>query len=176
MSDEDSPIGIPLAEARRRLEGFSTKRLQIINAIRELNVDPLGDNIPTEYLRLKGQLAANDKNIEETREWYLVREMESLDESSQRLKESAEKQLAATSDLRHSSRTLEALTSALFVLTAILAVVGSGSYFLQAEKEAGVNGLAALGWASIGTFIVVLLVFGSLLLIRRRYPELRPSK
>ena len=124
MGEEESSIGMPLTEAKRRLEGFSMKRIQIINAIDQLNVDPLGDSISPEYLRLKGQLASLDKSIEETREWYLVRVLESLDETSQRLKVSAEKQVDATKALHQSSRTLEILTIFLITLTALTAGYG----------------------------------------------------
>lgn len=169
---EEPPIGMSAAEAKRRLTELSGRRSSTIERMRAMGVNPYGDGIPPEYIRLQNELAGIDRTIDETREWYLVRVTESLDESSQRLKDSSEKQLAATTALHRSSRGLEALTSALFILTTILAVVGSGSYFLQALREAGVTGLLAVIWASIGTLIVALLVLGSLIVLRRRFPEL----
>jgi hypothetical protein len=85
MSEEDSLIGMSLAEARRRLVGFSTKRLEVMKEMQAMNVNPFGDGIPESYLKLQAQLRSLDASISETREWYNVSLLESLDETSKRL-------------------------------------------------------------------------------------------
>ncbi len=83
--DEGGYIGIPLKEARRRLIGYTTKKNQVIAEIQRMNVDPQGDGIPVSYLKLQTQLASLNKSINETREWYVVGVLESLDTASRRL-------------------------------------------------------------------------------------------
>lgn len=103
---EETPIGMSAPEARRRLVALSDKRTRVVDRMREMNVNPMGDGIPPEYIRLQNELVATDRTIDETREWYSVRVLESLDASSRRLSK---------------------LTWALILLTGILAVVA----FLQ---------------------------------------------
>jgi hypothetical protein len=164
MSEEDPYVGMTMAEAKRRLEGFSAKRIQTINEIIELHVDPSGDNFPPRYFQLRASLASLEKNIDETREWYLIGLLEALHESE-------EKQIAATNALHKSSRSLELLTSALFILTAVLASVGSGSYFLQALQASGITGFSAVTLASLGAIVVAGVVVVALFLLKQSYAD-----
>ena len=121
------------------------------------------------------QLQDVENRLSIAREKLVALELGSINSAIEAVKDSTAEQVVATSALKQSSRKLEAFTNVLIVLTAILAVVGSGSYILQAEKETGLSGQTALGYTYIGTLLVVLAFGISLIWVRRSYPDLTRS-
>src|SRR2546425_3417379 len=88
-------------------------------------------------------LDSMDKGITE-----LGSEIKSLNESTTTLNKTAEK-------LQKSSDRLNAVTEALLILTAVLAIAGTGSYVLQSLHEAGISGEEALKYTSVAVVVVL---------------------
>lgn len=137
------------AEARRRLEGFGKKRIE---AKAELAHHRAGSEA---YIKVQASIEALDRSIDETREWYLIGELEALNTTS--------------AAMNKSSKSMEALTTSLFVLTTIIAIVGSASYFLQAAGDEGLTGTQAIVAAGIGTIVVAVFVVAVMFVVRNRY-------
>lgn len=172
MSEEsDEEIKAQLAEILRLEE----QRKQLRKPLEDMQVFTTALDVDT-YEKFRPrimQVQQVEEELNVARQRLMALELGSINSAIVAVKDSTAKQVEVTSALRRSSRTLEALTSALLVLTAVLSVVGSGTYFLQAENEVGLGGQTALAWASFGTLIVVALVLVSFYIIKRRYPELR---
>ena len=93
--------------------------------------------------------------IENLRNRYASASLRSMAESSERL--------------RKSSLRLEQFAVGLLILTGVLAVVGTGSYLLQAEIAIGLSGKAAFLWATAGIVAVVVLIIISFRRLKKRY-------
>lgn len=82
----DKPyVGLPFDEAKQKLKKLDVERREIGWKMKEMNVGPFGYNLSTDYLNLRAQLEAIDREIDETREWYTVKVLESLEGASKRL-------------------------------------------------------------------------------------------
>ena len=154
-----------------------------------MKVNPFGDNIPPRYLELQGELIVLERDLDRTRDWYALKLMESTDSltktmdvnierltaSTEALATTANRQADATRRLEDSSNSLNRLTAALLVLTAVLAVAGVGSYTLQVAGESGLHGTQAVVLTAVTIMIVIAFIFIALDTLTGRAARARPN-
>lgn len=85
MAEEYPYIEMPLREIRKRLSELGKNRNDVIIEMKKMNIYPYGTEIPSSNDRYTYLLKTYNNEIEEIREWYMIRMLESLDTSSNRL-------------------------------------------------------------------------------------------
>lgn len=81
--------------------------------------------------------------------------LKTLNTSSAQLEETTRRQVEATKAVVRYSARLDALTSALLILTAVLAVVSFSEFLFPVYTDEGFSANLAVAWVSIGDLILV---------------------
>lgn len=92
-------LGLTHKQAGERLGVLLKRSIELQEAMEATGVDPYGDSVTTNYLKLRDQLNNTRAAMREIRDWYSLRVLETLESSASRL---------------------NGLTFALMVLTAVL--------------------------------------------------------
>ena len=154
---------------RRELDSLITRRNGLVAELDNANLDgklTLGSQIAKLNAEIEERiLDSMDRGIKE-----LGSQVRSLNDATTTLNKTVEK-------LESSSGRLNTITEALLVLTGVLAVVGAGSYTLQAFNQVGFTGQTAVNWATFTDIIIVIFILIAFTtIVRKASAERRAGK